>query len=501
MSTTTSTRTFTSRCHQFAAKPTIAHTGANTSNKATPTVAPTTKKRTKFFPPTKLNTMPRTKPARTSSKQSPTLIKALSSELGDADLGLTNRHKSGRPMRKRVRQAHPGESPFVDSALASDESDLELTSDDEGQLMPRNRKRKRSVSPLVASFHDSLLSSGSEPENFQSSGQIGGGLQKVTQINISNLSINVPAGHVGPVTLQINPASYTAFAGPNGQIPTFHPVTETPKRIETPPVVPIPEKRVGFLSLVSLSRFFQRSTIETRNLLLLVFGSPDLMSSRRPLANILQPAEIRNEIYRLTFVKEDRLNFGTPKGFSRSAALLRTCKRVHDEGTSILYGENKFYFCRRTSRYGSFWEDDWRELGFRSVHAFVKAIGRVNLGRLRHVSFQFEDATPCLNPDSMTHEERRFVNDDILMSILRQLGDHTQLQHFDMNFHGRRRVERSDSRFLDYLQHIRADVVQFVTYPINLQTTWAMESKQDEAVRKMLLKSMTRKHKIFTCRN
>lgn len=462
----TSTLTFISCCHQLA---------------VTPPPPPSC-----FFLPTKLKSdnMARKKPTRVHKPA----LRILSSEVGDSDLGLTRRHTSGRPMRKRARPAPAEDSPFVDSAIALDDSSSDGANDDELHVMSRNRKRKRSTSPpVVAAADQRPASSDSEQDLVPSSRpagvddatrQPGPPMQRPTQISISNLTIVLPPGHVGPITLRIDPTTL-----PSNPPALLHTPGSRPSLITKLPIsIPMrskgahEKKKTGFLDLVSRS--------STRR-----------MSEAN--ANRSQPAELRNDIYRLTLVTEGRLNFGQPKGFSRSAALLRTCKQVHAEGTSILYSENRFYFCRRTSRYGSFWDDDWRELGYRAVHAFVKTIGPVNLGHLRHLSFQFDDATPCLNPGAMSHEERRFVNDDVLMSILRHLGAHTRLEQLDLNFHGRRRVERSDTRLVEYLRRIRADRVRFFTYPIGLETVGAMESKQDESVRQLLLKSMTRKKKLY----
>lgn len=122
----------------------------------------------------------------------------------------------------------------------------------------------------------------------------------------------------------------------------------------------------------------------------------------------------------------------------------------------------------------------------------------MNTSLIRHISFQFEDATPCLNPDTMSHEARRFVNDDILMSTLRHLGNYAQLQTLKLSFHGRRRVETTDDRFLTYLKRIKADKVEFAKYPIGRpDSAWASESKQEEAVRKMLSKAMVRREKLY----
>ncbi|WPH00460.1 Hypothetical protein R9X50_00328900 [Acrodontium crateriforme] len=395
-----------------------------------------------------------------------------SSELGPGDFAVDYNSRTGRPNRKLRAPAH---SPFLDSALAMSDGETE----EEECGASRSRKRRRSPSPALPVCPDEYARMSGTPDidTDDDAIQVHGPAkfpqlpaqqppqqQLVRQITIKDVTINIPAGHQGPIMLHLDAglACSTTFPTDNSQEMLLQRTAHGPsKRLRTQDVdvtsAPRP-KRAGFLDL---------------------------------------PAELRNEIYRMAFVRKNRLNFGSPKNFSRSAAFLRTCSQVHQEGREILYGENEFYFNRRTSRYGSFWEDGWRELGFKSVRQFVKSIGVTNLSLMRHVSFQFDDATPCLNPGNMTHEERRFVHDDVLISILRHLGDYAQLQRFDMNFHGRRRVERSDDRFLDCMKRIQADDVRFVPYPIGLQTAYAMESKQEESVRKMLLKSMIRKTKLY----
>lgn len=133
-----------------------------------------------------------------------------------------------------------------------------------------------------------------------------------------------------------------------------------------------------------------------------------------------------------------------------------------------------------------------------SVRKFLKSIGPTNTGLIRNIGLQLEDAIPCLNPDKMSHEDRRFVHDNALMSILRHLGDYTQLQTLKLNFHGRRRVESTDERFLNHLKRIKADSVMFVKYPIGRgDSIYASDSKQEEPVRKMLLKTMVRREKLY----
>ena len=60
---------------------------------------------------------------------------------------------------------------------------------------------------------------------------------------------------------------------------------------------------------------------------------------------------------------------------------------------------------------------------------------------------------------------------------------------------GRRRVERTDHRFLDNLTSIQADEVAFVRTPPG--TAYPSESKQESAVEKLCLATMVRKKKMY----
>ena len=125
----------------------------------------------------------------------------------------------------------------------------------------------------------------------------------------------------------------------------------------------------------------------------------------------------------------------------------------------------------------------------------LRSIGPTNTALIRRISFMLEDAVPCLNPSLRTNEERRFVHDDDLMSVLRHLGNHAQLQTIDLHFHGRRRVDRTDDRFLDYMKRLKADSVRFVDWPPD--SKYPRSSKQDESVKSTLLAHCTRKKKKF----
>jgi hypothetical protein len=106
-----------------------------------------------------------------------------------------------------------------------------------------------------------------------------------------------------------------------------------------------------------------------------------------------------------------------------------------------------------------------------------------------------EDAMPSLNPAMRSAEERRFVHDDDLMSVLRHLVDHSQLQTLELHFQGRKKVDRTDDRFLEYMKQVKADEVKFLDWPPN---SWCPRpSKQEDKVKESLLLCCTRRHKKF----
>jgi len=206
-------------------------------------------------------------------------------------------------------------------------------------------------------------------------------------------------------------------------------------------------------------------------------------------------------VYRLAFVSPARFDFGAPnKHFQRSSAFLRTCKQVYDEGRSILYSENEFFFQRQSRRCGSIWAADWGELGFKPVRKFLKMIGPSNTSFIRHVTMLFEDAQPSLNPQMHNAEERRFVHDENLHSVLRHLATHGTLERFYMNFQGRKTLDvyYPNDHFLDLLTRVRADDVMFVKHPVWApHSTYHSRSKQSNGVVQMCFEMMVRKKKLF----
>lgn len=175
------------------------------------------------------------------------------------------------------------------------------------------------------------------------------------------------------------------------------------------------------------------------------------------------PAELRNKIYCHLFVRKDK-GFTIPCGkdgldLAQSAQFLRTCKLVHNEGCSILYGENVFEFRRHYDTRGPFWQNTPKEIGYQDVLQFLKMIGPENLQYLRDVRFIFDDALPRDTSYLNAHEKRRYLNDDYLMNCLRILRD-AKLRTFFMRFIGRRMIWKTDVKFLGYLEQIKADKVE-----------------------------------------
>ncbi|EME42148.1 hypothetical protein DOTSEDRAFT_175017 [Dothistroma septosporum NZE10] len=380
------------------------------------------------------------------------LKRNVSPELGEGDFAI-NFNANGRAIRKcRTRQR---DSPFEDSAIAISDDSEDDTDEIDGEVIPvaPTRKRKRSPSPedsLPPDHFEALSETDSDASEHNLPDSPSAGLAGHTTVH---LTLNIPVGHQGPITLHLDPKTITSQ--------------------------PAPYSRPDRLTQSTMARLNARSKSKSSK----YAGFLDL------------PAELRNEIYRMIFTSEQAINFGCPDNFSRSGQLLRACNQVHEEGRSILYGENRFVVERRTQRYGSFWENEWRELGYLNVRRFIKLIGAMNTALIRHLTLMLEDAVPCLNPSMRTNEERRFVHDDDLMSLLRHLGRHSQLQNLELHFHGRRRVDRTDDRFLDYMKRIKADEVRFIDWPP--QSKYSRESKQEDAVKQVLLTACFRKKKRF----
>jgi hypothetical protein len=171
---------------------------------------------------------------------------------------------------------------------------------------------------------------------------------------------------------------------------------------------------------------------------------------------------LRNNVYRYLFVNnsnEIRIPPYQHTGrLARSGQFLRTCKLVHNEGCSILYGENTFLLARHHDTRGPFWEVVPKEIGYQDVLHFLKMMGPENMQYLRDVRFQFDDALPKDTPYFQSQEKRRYLTDEYLLNCLRMLRD-AKLRKFQMQFLGRRYVYKTDVKFLGYLEQIKADEI------------------------------------------
>jgi hypothetical protein len=185
------------------------------------------------------------------------------------------------------------------------------------------------------------------------------------------------------------------------------------------------------------------------------------------------------------------LSSGSLGNMSQSAQFLRTCRLVHDEGCSVLYGENTFCFDRHEDTRGPFWEHEPKEIGYQDLLHFLKMIGPENLQYLRDIKLCFSDARPSDKP--RTHsEDRRYLSDEILLHCLRILRQ-AKLRTVHLAFMGRRQLYRSDSKFLSYLEQIKTDELIKWDCPRN----WHLTQKIEYQVWNELTDEMVRKRSLY----
>lgn len=161
----------------------------------------------------------------------------------------------------------------------------------------------------------------------------------------------------------------------------------------------------------------------------------------------LEP-ELRNRVYRELLVTDSVVKFNPAPRLSRTAALLRTCRQVHEEARGILYGENAFHFDRRAESRGNYWEEEWKEIGYKDVRRFLESIGPDNIAKMRFLSMRLADAAPIFTP-KMDATERRYQNDPVLHHVLRLIGSSgVVLEKFAVAFVGKCELTHSDVPFI-----------------------------------------------------
>lgn len=70
--------------------------------------------------------------------------------------------------------------------------------------------------------------------------------------------------------------------------------------------------------------------------------------------------DLRDDIYRLVFIKKDPIDFNNRIGFCHSSALLRVNKAVYMEARYVLYGRNRFLWGHSGAKTGSYSMDGMR---------------------------------------------------------------------------------------------------------------------------------------------
>ncbi|KAF2012346.1 hypothetical protein BU24DRAFT_353309 [Aaosphaeria arxii CBS 175.79] len=369
-----------------------------------------------------------------------------SPELGSPSRVTRVNKRTGRPIRKSAGRSHRMDG-YIDSSLIEEEEPdlMEYPSEDEEGEKPktaRGRKRKRVPSPTPPPTEPFSYFEAPDEETDDESNRV----------------IRRPSNATGPVVLQFNIP--LGFHGPllvklNGDL------LREPRAFD----LPAPP-------LQTEAEMLPPSTND---------------SGAKSFDKI--PPEIRNKIYQLLFKADNDLDIASPSNFCRSGQFLRTCKLIHSEGCSVLYGENTFALSRNRASRSPFWNPIPKEIGYQDVRQFLKVIGPANLAYLRDIKITLEDAAPSLTP-YLTHENRRYINDPHLIDCFRILRQ-AKLRKVKLTFLGRRHLLKTDNKFLGYLERIKADLV--TTEPPN---RWyfqkIMPSTFDE-----IQELMTRKRKLY----
>ncbi|KAF1356558.1 hypothetical protein BDV97DRAFT_394464 [Delphinella strobiligena] len=370
--------------------------------------------------------------------------------------------RTGRPIRRSAGRKSL-EKSFVDPDDAMSEEDEDVYLDDFDDNVRVAKRRKRSPTPPMT---PSRLIDDTEPldESIRPH-------EHALSMDVSqpiSLTFNLPPGHTGPfvVNLDVNSLVKASQMRVSDSALRSQPRSSPDSGYASKSREVSEQNRAGELSIHSSPRNLDKAGF------------------------LSLPPELRNEIYRLVFVKKEKLDFGHPHNFTRSSHLLRTCKQIHEEGKSILYAENVFYFqSSRETRTRRF-EPGAYQIGYKDIRYFLSVIGPANLGLIRHVIFVFEDLVPSLNPRLKSIDERRFTSNEDLYAALRLLGDHGRLQTLKLSFQGRRWFfEHDEIRFSSYLVRIKADNVAFISWPDHFYNA---ESKSPKHTENDLAKEMSR---------
>jgi hypothetical protein len=369
--------------------------------------------------------------------------------------------QTGRPIRKSAGKVKKV-AGYVDSGILGEELDYEpLTEDeseseDEEEMEKRRhadkmmRKRKRSPSPPSPRLEPIIYNQElDEPTDDETSEAFHHNTPKKPPVT---LQFNVPLGFHGPLFVKLDSTL-------------------------------LKDDKDG--ARHDMQRFQAKKVRTSASL------PKDAITTARSVGFADLPPELRNSVYRHVFVRKQMLQIpqhSDRSGLCQSAQFLRTCKLVHDEGCSILYGENEFHFDRHHEIRAPFWERNPKEIGYQDVLLFLKMIGPENIQYLRDIRFDFDDARPKLTP-GLNIESRRYIVDDYLMNCLRILRN-AKLRKVSISFYGRRQLFKSDVKFLGYLEQIKGDEVVKLPDPLYSQTkvgNWIWNDIKEQMTRKKKL--------------
>ncbi|OCL13383.1 hypothetical protein AOQ84DRAFT_111179 [Glonium stellatum] len=392
------------------------------------------------------------------------ILRESSLELGSPRLATHYNQQTGRPIRDGAgkKRKHPD---YVDSVIIEEDIPVESCSEDEDGNLKRPKrviKRKRTPSPSPPPLSPIIQDAMSSREVTPTPSPPNGDLDRPIC-----LTFNIPQGFQGPFVVKLD----RGLLDGNGQGSRSRDQGTTISRVE----------RRSYFNTTG-----RRPQKQPRKV---------TVSSHSNIGFLTLPPELRNKIYRLLFIAKQDLIFYFPDNFCLSSAFLRTCNQVHEEGRSILYGENTFVFERNKYTRAPLWSPTLKEIGYKDMRLFLKLIGPRNLSMIRDMRIVFEDAMPSSTPYLHSQEARRFVNDEHLIDCLHILENQAKLREVSLSFHGRRCLQVDvDVRFLETLAKVKADQVTIT----NSQKMPYSEVKAHPEVRRLLREAMIRNPPLHT---
>lgn len=160
-------------------------------------------------------------------------------------------------------------------------------------------------------------------------------------------------------------------------------------------------------------------------------------------------------------ISDQGLRFPTGSPYVKNpiftTALLATCRQIELEASQILYGDHSFQLGRDHRERGTFFEREWKEIGFHDARVFLQRIGPRNISNIRTLTLVLADGREDKADYSHKH---RAANDNDLMTIMKMLAKHGRLQSLHIRLCVRKSITRDDARFLVNLQAVHADEVK-----------------------------------------